>query len=107
MKTTFIILSLTILVLTATVSCNRSVNRKISQFGQYQGYSEAIYDGYQRSSHYLTLEDGTRLAYDLYLPTQDDAPADEPLPALFKYTPYLRTFTIFDEDGDFGGHHQP
>jgi putative CocE/NonD family hydrolase len=69
--------------------------------GQYQGYSEALYDGYQRSSQYLALDDGTRLAYDLYQPTKDGVPADEPLPTLFKYTPYLRTFTIFDEDGNF------
>jgi putative CocE/NonD family hydrolase len=72
--------------------------KEVSQFGQYQGYSEAIYDGYERRSQYLALDDGTRLAYDLLLPTKDGVPADEPLPVLFKYTPYLRTFTIFDTD---------
>jgi putative CocE/NonD family hydrolase len=76
-------------------------SEKISRFGQYQGYSPALYDGYERRSLYLTLDDGTRLAYDLYLPTKDGIPADEPLPALFKYTPYLRTFTIYDADGHF------
>jgi len=74
---------------------------KVSRFGRYDGYSSAIYDGYQRQSQYLTLTDGTRLAYDLLLPTQDGLPANEPLPALFKYTPYLRVFTIFDADGKF------
>ena len=66
-----------------------------------QGYSEARYDGYQRSSQYLVLGDGTRLAYDLYLPTKDGDPTDKPLPTLFKYTPYLRTFTIFNLDVNF------
>jgi putative CocE/NonD family hydrolase len=75
--------------------------KRVSQFGQYQGYAEAIYDGYERRSQYLALDDGTRLAYDLLLPTKDGVPADEPLPALFKYTPYLRTFTIYDADGNF------
>jgi len=70
-----------------------------SGFGKYQGYSEETYDGNKRVSDYLTLSNGTRLAYDLYLPTKHDVPADKPLPVLFKYTPYLRTFTIFDKDG--------
>jgi putative CocE/NonD family hydrolase len=73
---------------------------KISEFGKYHGYSEAMYDGNKRISEYLTLSDGTRLAYDLILPTKGGAPAGKPLPVLFKYTPYLRTFTIFDKDGN-------
>jgi putative CocE/NonD family hydrolase len=73
---------------------------KMSEFGRYQGYSEVIYDGNQRTSDYLTLPDGRRLAYDLLLPTKEGIPAKEPLPVLFKYTPYLRTFTIFDQDGN-------
>ncbi len=72
---------------------------KVSQFGKYQGYTEAAYDGNQRRSEYLTLSNGTRLAYDLYLPTKKGVPADKPLPVLFKYTPYTRAFTIFDKDG--------
>jgi len=72
---------------------------KVSEFGKYQGYSEAIYDGNKRISDYLTLSNGTRLAYDLILPTKNGVLASEPLPVLFKYTPYLRTFTIFDKDG--------
>jgi uncharacterized protein len=72
---------------------------KISRFGKYQGYSEAVYDGNERRSDYLTLSNGTRLAYDLILPTKKGVPANKRLPVLFKYTPYTRTFTIFDKDG--------
>jgi hypothetical protein len=72
---------------------------KVSEFGKYQGYSEAIYDGTKRVSDYLTLSNGTRLAYDLILPTKKGIPASGRLPVLFKYTPYLRTFTIFDKNG--------
>jgi hypothetical protein len=73
---------------------------KISAFGRYRGYTEAAYDGSVRTSRHLSLANGTRLAYDLLLPAKDGKPAAGPLPALFKYTPYLRTFTIFDENGN-------
>jgi putative CocE/NonD family hydrolase len=72
---------------------------KISEFGKYQGYSRAIYNNNIRVSDYLTLSNGTKLAYDLILPTKKTAPADKPLPVLFLYTPYLRTFIIFDKNG--------
>jgi putative CocE/NonD family hydrolase len=101
MKNIIPILSFVTIALGLTAACNRSPRKKVSQFGQYQGYSQALYDGYQRSSQYLMLGDGTRLAYDLYLPIKNGAPAVKPLPTLFKYTPYLRTFTIFDEDDNF------
>ena len=78
----------------------RHVGReKISRFGKYQGYSEAAYDGNERRSEYVKLSNGTRLAYDLYLPTKKGVPASKRLPVLFKYTPYTRAFTIFDKDG--------
>jgi uncharacterized protein len=73
----------------------------ISTFGKYQGYAQPVYDGTQRTSEYLTLSDGTRLAYDLIIPTQKGIPAGKPLPVLFKYTPYGRTWTIFDKNGKF------
>jgi putative CocE/NonD family hydrolase len=96
-----IILLIVVLLLTAIFSVGKRLLSplKISVFGKYRGFSEKIYDGTQRSSNYLTLSDGTRLAYDLILPTQKGQPAREPLPVLFKYTPYLRTFTIFDKNG--------
>jgi len=72
----------------------------VSRFGVYRGFSAAAYDGTQRTSAYLPLADGTRLAYDLILPTTDGRPARGPLPVLFKYTPYLRTFTIYDRHGN-------
>ena len=72
---------------------------KVSTFGKYQGYSEKIYDDTERISDYLTLSSGTKLAYDLFLPTKKGVPADKALPVLLKYTPYTRAFTIFDEHG--------
>ncbi len=71
----------------------------ISSFGRYHGYSEKVYNGTNRTSDYLSLSDGTRLAYDLILPTKNGTPPQNPLPVLFKYTPYLRAFTIYDKSG--------
>jgi putative CocE/NonD family hydrolase len=74
---------------------------KISEFGKYQGYSDAVYNGSKRVSDYLKLSDGTRLAYDLILPAKDGVVADQSLPTLFKYTPYDRAWTPFDQKGHF------
>jgi predicted acyl esterase len=63
---------------------------KISRFGEYQGYSEATYDSHVRRSDYLTLSDGTKLAYDVLLPTRKGVLTDDPLPVLFMYTTYLK-----------------
>jgi len=95
-----ILLALVLIVVGLAYFFNKSSSsEKISELGRYQGYSEKTYDGHIRHSEYLTLADGTRLAYDLILPANDGIPASEPLPVLFKYTPYLRTFTVFDENG--------
>ncbi|HSB02132.1 MAG TPA: CocE/NonD family hydrolase, partial [Anaerolineales bacterium] len=89
-----------IMVVGLLIPFNRkATNEKISRFGEYQGYSEMVYDGAQRTSDFLTLSDGTRLAYDLFLPVKEDVVADVPLPTLFKYTPYGRCWTVLDEDG--------
>jgi putative CocE/NonD family hydrolase len=92
-----------ILLLSGWIFINQRKAEKpmISTFGKYQGYSEPVYDGTQRTSDYLTLSDGTRLAYDLIIPTKKGVLADKPLPVLFKYTPYGRTWTIFDKKGGF------
>ena len=69
---------------------------RVSRFGEYRGFSEPTYDGYQRRSAYLTLEDGTQLAYDLLLPTRSGVPAADALPALLVHTPYLRVLKVVD-----------
>ena len=80
-------------------SKSQAKQEKISAFGKYKGYSEAIYNGGKRVSDYLIFPNGTRLAYDLFLPAKNGVSADRPLPVLFKYTPYGRAWTIYDENG--------
>jgi uncharacterized protein len=101
-KRMYILLTAVLLIIMAFLIYPRPTKQeKVSEFGKYQGYSEAIYDGSQRSSDYLPLADGTRLAYDLFLPKKKGVAAIEPLPALFKYTPYDRAWTPFDKKGNF------
>ena len=90
---------LTLLFVSWSVSKKRPKQPFVSRFGTSQDDPPKAYDGTLRHSDYLALSDGTRLAYDLILPTKHGVSADQPLPILFKYTPYLRTWTMYDKNG--------
>lgn len=62
----------------------------VSRPGQYSGYSEAVYDGHQKSSQYVTVRDSTRLAIDIFRPTRDGEVSDTPHPVLWMHSPYNR-----------------
>jgi putative CocE/NonD family hydrolase len=98
-KMTYILIGVLLVIAIFFFHKKQAGQVKVSEFGRYEGYSEAVYDGNRRISDYVTLSDGKRLAYDLILPTQEGVPASRALPVLFKYTPYLRTFTLFDKNG--------
>jgi uncharacterized protein len=91
--------ALLLIVLLLVVYRRGTSPRVGSEFGRYAGHANGQYDGTQVLSDYMSLPSGERLAYDLILPTRKGAPTRERLPTLFKYTPYLRTWTIFDENG--------
>jgi putative CocE/NonD family hydrolase len=63
---------------------------RVSSFGLYSGYSEARYDGYQRTSQYIQGRDGTKLAVDIFRPTKNGQVAQEPLPVIWTHTRYHR-----------------
>ena len=66
-------------------------NAEVSTFGKYSGYSEAVYDGWVRSSRYVTARDGTRLAVDVFLrPTRHGKVATEKLPVVWTHHRYQR-----------------
>ena len=100
MKVVYALTAVALVIALLWIYKSQTRQAKVSEFGKYQGYSEKIYDGNKRISDYLMLSSGTKLAYDLFLPTNKGVPADKPLPVLFKYTPYTRTFTIFDKAGN-------
>ncbi len=65
---------------------------RISVFGKYSGYSEALYDGWVRSSRYVTARDGTRLAVDVFRPSRAGKVAEEKLPVVWTDNRYRRAF---------------
>ena len=52
--------------------------------------ASATYDGHQRTSFYVAVRDGTRLAVDLFQPTSKGVLATEKLPVVWMHTPYNR-----------------
>ena len=66
---------------------------KVSMPGAYEGYADAAYDGYVRSSFYVPMRDGTRLAMDVFRPTRGGVVSDERLPVVWMHTPYNRRDT--------------
>jgi len=63
---------------------------KISRPGQYAGYSAARFDGYQLTSFYVPVRDGTKLAVDLFRPTLHGKTVSERFPVIWMNTPYNR-----------------
>jgi uncharacterized protein len=85
---------LAIVIVYATVVCAAADAVKVSAPGLYSGYSPVLYDGYVRSSFYVPMRDGTKLAVDLFRPTQRGQIASERLPVVWMHTPYnRRTYT--------------
>jgi len=68
-------------------------NPKVSQFGRYSGYSEPVYDSGVRTSHYLAMRDGTRIAIDIIRPAKDGKIAAGPFPVIWTHHRYRRAFT--------------
>ena len=64
---------------------------KVSAFGRYSGYSEPVYDGWVRSSRYVAVRDGTRLAVDVFRPSRGGKVATEKLPVVWTHHRYRRT----------------
>jgi len=63
---------------------------KISKPGLYAGYSKPVYDSWIRTSRYISMRDGTRLAVDIIFPALASKPASEPLPLLWTFNRYHR-----------------
>ncbi len=65
---------------------------KISRFGEYSGYSEEIYDSSVRTSRYLTMRDGIKIAIDILRPAKNGSVEEKPLPAVWTHTRYRRSY---------------
>ena len=63
---------------------------QISHPGIYEGYSQALYKEWSKTSQYVTVRDGTKLAVDIYRPVQDGKPVSTPLPVIWTHNRYHR-----------------
>lgn len=68
---------------------NDKKETKVSRLGEYKGYSDPIYKGFEYSSFYHTTPDGVRLAIDVFLPKK--IKPDDKFPAILYLTRYVRT----------------
>ncbi len=88
---TFILLSISLSVLPSIGSQTQPpFVEKISRFGEYRGYSADVYDTWVRTSRYLTMRDGVRLAADIIRPAVKGKVEEKPLPVIFTHTRYRR-----------------
>jgi len=81
--------------LAANPSTEREEPQRVSRFGEYKGYSQPVYDGWERTSFHIPARDGTRLAMDLFRPTRGGTAATERLPVIWTANRYQRA-TVFE-----------
>ena len=63
---------------------------KVSRFGEYKGYSAPEYDSWVRTSQYLTMRDGVRIAIDIIRPAKGGKLAVAKLPVIWSHDRYRR-----------------
>ncbi len=63
-----------------------------SDINVYEGYTEIVADGYERSSQYVTVEDGCRIAVDILKPTKNGELLPGPKPTVVLATGYRRAY---------------
>ena len=62
----------------------------VSEFGEYEGYSIPKYEEWVRTSQYVTMRDGVKLAVDVVHPAVDGKALEEPLPCVWTHHRYHR-----------------
>jgi len=78
-----------VFVLALGLPCSGAAQR-VSTLGHYQGYSEAVFDGWVRTSQYVAVRDGTRIAIDIFRPTNKGVLHEKPLPVIWEHRRYQR-----------------
>jgi uncharacterized protein len=73
-----------------------SAQKRVSEPGRYEGYSKPLFDGWVRTSQYITMRDGTRIAIDLFRPTDKGVLHTSALPVIWEHRRYQRAFAAPD-----------
>jgi len=63
---------------------------RLSQPGNYKGYSQPRYDEISTTSQYITMRDGTKLAALILRPAQNGKAVSTPLPVIWTHNRYHR-----------------
>ncbi len=88
-------LAVLLLLLPMALGCGgTAAEEKVSRPGEYSGYSQPDYAAWETTSQYVPMRDGTRIAVDVYRPTEGP---EGKLPAVLIMTPYHRASV---EDGE-------
>ncbi len=74
---------------TASAAAGETLSRVSKPF-DYSGYSQKEYSDYTKTSYYVPMSDGVKIAVDVYLPAK--GPARGKFPAVMELTPYSRSF---------------
>jgi putative CocE/NonD family hydrolase len=96
--TLFAVVTTTVDPMTSVIAAQESGVEQISRLGEYTGYSEPLYSDWVRTSEYITVRHGTRIAIDVIRPAINGTPISTPLPVLYTHTRYLRA--EFAPDGN-------
>lgn len=76
----------------AIATAQDGVMDPVSRLGEYSGYSESLYRAWVRTSQYISMRDGTKLAVDIIRPAVNGVPVPEPLPIILTYERYHRAW---------------
>ncbi|MGB7055592.1 MAG: CocE/NonD family hydrolase, partial [bacterium] len=68
----------------------KRVGYRASKFGKYVGYSQPLYEEWTRTSRYIEMSDGVKLAMDVIRPAKNGKPAEKPMPVIWNYYMYVR-----------------
>ena len=68
------------------------MSERTSNINVYRGFSSDVADGYQRTSEYVTVEDGCRIAVDVLRPMRSGELLPGPLPTVALATGYRRAY---------------
>ena len=79
------------------LAARQAVKQRVCEPGRYEGYSEPVYDGWQRSSVYVIVRDGTKIAVDILRPTRRGQLHSEALPVIWEHRRYQRA--VQGDDG--------
>lgn len=65
-------------------------DERVSEFGRYDGYSEARFDEWVTTSEYVEMRDGVRIAVDVTRPAVNGVAVEERFPVVWTHSRYHR-----------------